>query len=395
MKTIIALLIALVLGTGIGIGVGWLRIASTPWDGLPPVDSQQVSAISAGAGPAPVAEVDRLEYAFGNLDLEKSGRHEFTVTNRGSAVLKLTRGETTCRCTISDLERSEVPPGESTKIILTWRPTAEPGPYQQSATFLTNDPKRSRFTITISGQITATIRVQPAMLTFSRISAQETSRAEVTILSYLDEPLQMGAPRFEQNDIARYFDAAVTPLENSELIANKSAKSGYRVSVAVKPGLPQGPFKQTITLSTNNPNRKELAIPLEGSVGSEISVVGPGWDAEHEVLFLGTVKSQAGLNCRLLLVVRGPYRKEVRFKTVEPVPVPLKITLGEPTDINNGQLIQTPLLIEIPKGSPQVSHLGVQENGKDVPEESATVQLRTTHPDTPTLRIPIRFAVEK
>jgi len=395
MKTIIAIIVALVLGTGIGIGVGWLRIFSTPWDGPPPVDLEHVSAIPAGAGPAPVADVDRLEFDFGKLDLEKTGRQEFTVTNRGTAILKLTRGETTCRCTVSDLERSDVSPGESTKIILTWRPTAEPGPYQQSATFLTNDPKRPRFTITITGQVTATLRVRPALVSFGRISAQETSHAEATILSYLDEPLQLGAPRFEQNDIAQYFDAAVTPLENSELNANMSAKSGYRLAVTIKPGLPHGPFKQTITLGTNNSNRKVLAVPLEGSVGSEISVVGPGWDAEHEALYLGPVKSQEGLSCRLLLVVRGPYRKEVRFKLAEPVPVPLKITLGEPTDINNGQLIQTPLLIEIPKGSPQASHLGVQEDGKDVPEESATIHLQTTHPDTPTLRIPVRFAVEK
>ena len=398
MKTFFALLIAVVLGIGLGIAVGWLRMVSTPWEGLPAVDVPAASeaAIPSGGSPIPRVVIDRLEYDFGTLDLEKTGRQEFTVTNRGNATLKLTKGETTCRCTASDLERTELPPGESTKITLNWRPTAEPGPYQQSATFYTNDPSKPRFTITITGKITATLRVRPAALTLSRISAHENTQGTVTILSYLDEPLKLGSTRFEGNVSSQYFDLTITPLSDKELKGNMGAKSGFLLTLTVKPGLPQGAFKQTIMLTTNNPNRKELAIPIEGSVGTEISIVGPGWDSEHEVLYLGTVKSQEGLSDRLLLVVRGPYRKEVRFKSTEPPPVPLKITLGEMTEINNGQVTQTPLLIEIPKGSPQASHLGhVQENGEGVSDDTAAIQLETTHPEIPQFRIPVRFAVEK
>jgi hypothetical protein len=398
MKIIVALLIALALGIAIGVGVAWLRVRSVPWDGPPAQDAAAESdaSVSSDGSPAPVAAVDRLDYDFGTLDVEKSGREEFTVTNRGNAVLKLTKGSTTCRCTASDLERSELPPGESTKITLNWRPTADVGPYEQSATFLTNDPDRPRFVIKIKGKITASIRARPATLTLSRISGHETSQGSLAILNYLDEPLTLGDPRFEENGIRQFFDATVAPLTESELKEQLGAKSGFKLTVAVKPGLPQGAFKQTITLSTNNPNKKELTIPVEGTIGTEISVVGPNWDTEHDVLYLGTVKSDEGYSSRLLLVVHGPYRRETHFKLAAPPPVPLSVTFGEMTEINNGQVTQTPLLIEIPKGSPGISHLGhTQENGKDVPDDSATIVIETTHPEIAKFRIPVRFAVEK
>jgi len=229
MKTFIALLVAVMLGIGLGIAVGWLRMVSVPWEGLHAVDAPagNEAAIPPGGSPAPRVDVDRLEYDFGTLDLEKSGRQEFTVANRGNAVLKLTKGETTCRCTASDLERTELPPGESTKITLNWRPTSDPGPYEQTATFYTNDPGKPRFTITITGKITATLRVRPTTLTLSRISGHENTQVTVTILRYLDEALELSNPRFEANGIGQYFDIATTPLSDQELKGNAGAKSGF------------------------------------------------------------------------------------------------------------------------------------------------------------------------
>lgn len=395
MKIFVALIIAVVVGIGLGIGVGGLRISSTPWEGIPAMEGQKSGEPASQSGPAPKVAVDRLFYDFGKMEIEKSGRREFTVTNEGNDILKLMKGETTCRCAAGDLEKSELSPGESTKITLTWRPTADPGPYKQSASFLTNDPHKPKFTITISGTITATLRARPATLTLSRISSHEPTQGTTSILSYLDEPLELSSPRFEENEHSSYFEGSLKPLTEEELKANLGAKSGFLLTLTIKPGLPEGAFKQTITLSTNNPNRKELVIPVEGSVGSEISIVGPYWNTEHDVLYLGTIKSQVGFSNRLFLIVHGPYRKEVQFKLAEPPPEPLKVTVGAMTEIGNGQSMQTPLLIEIPKGSPHASHLGHrQETEQNVSDEAAVIQLETTHPEVPKLRIPVRFAVE-
>jgi hypothetical protein len=398
MKTVLACLLAILLGIGLGIAVGALRIASAPWEGL--------SALNPAAGsnaelpsdtPTPKVVVDKLDYNFGTLDIEKNGKHEFTVSNQGNALLKITKGETTCRCATGDLEKSELPPGESTQLRLNWRPTAEVGPYEQTASFYTNDPLKPKFTIKISGKITATLRILPAALVLSRISANETTQGSVTVLSFLDQPLEIKSYRFEDDPTSKFFDLSLTPLSEDELKGHAGAKSGYLATVKIKPGLPQGTFRQRIVLETNNPDNPERVISVDGAIGYDISVVGPAWDSEHNLLYLGTVKSEEGLHHRLLLIVRGPYRKETHFTLAEKPPVPLKVTLGDRTEINDGQVTQTPLVINIPKDSPRASHLGhSNEKGEDTTDdETSVIRINTTHPEIPQLRIPVRFAVEQ
>ncbi len=54
-----------------------------------------------------------------NMDAEET--HDFIFANKGQAALKLYAGDTSCLCTVSRIEREEVPPGESTKVTLAWK----------------------------------------------------------------------------------------------------------------------------------------------------------------------------------------------------------------------------------------------------------------------------------
>jgi hypothetical protein len=67
----------------------------------------------------------------------------------------------------------------------------------------------------------------------------------------------------------------------------------------------------------------------------------------------------------------------------------LRVTIGEKTEINQGAVVQFPLTIEIPPGSPYVNHLG-SKLGK-----LAQIIIETTHPDAKQVKIPLRFAVEE
>ena len=92
------------------------------------------------------------------------------------------------------------------------------------------------------------------------------------------------------------------------------------IAVTVKPGLPEGPFRQKIIFHTNMVSSPTLTLPLQGMVGGEIAVVGRDWNADTGILNLGTVSSRDGAQRRLMLVVRGPSRKGVTFKPVEVAP---------------------------------------------------------------------------
>ena len=102
-------------------------------------------------------------------------------------------------------------------------------------------------------------------------------------------------------------------------------------------------------------------MSIEGAIGSEIAVVGPGWNQDQNTLMLGAVSRQKGVKRRMMLLVRGPLRNEVEFKPLDVMPKLLKVSLGPRTEINNGAVVQIPLMIEIPPGSPPANHLGSKQ----------------------------------
>ena len=73
-------------------------------------------------GPWPKAVFDRKEFNFGRMEVGDKGTHDFTVRNEGDAPLILRQGQTTCQCTISEVENNRIEQGQSATIKLTWLP---------------------------------------------------------------------------------------------------------------------------------------------------------------------------------------------------------------------------------------------------------------------------------
>lgn len=389
MRTLLLATFAILLGVALGVGTAVLRIGAARWD--PKLDEGMGTDAAKPlppVGPQPKVVIDRTEYDFGTLDMDSSGSREFKLTNAGEAPLTLSEGGTSCRCAMSKLEREKVPPGESAKVTITWKPTDKPGPYQQTATILTNDPAKPQIVLTIMGKISTAARFSPSELVFSRLSVGDMSSAQSRLLYYLDEPLKIVGQKWSDAATAPYFVAALQPLPAAEWKDEPEVRSGWLVKVTVKPGLPQGPIRQSLLLETNLAARRELTLPIQGAVGSEIAVAGQGWDPDAGILTLGEISRDTGIHRKLLLVVRGPLRKEVKFKPMRATPDILHVSLGQPREINKGTVVQVPFFIDVPQGSPPANHLGSQQN------KLGEIILETTHPLVPKLRIRVRFAVE-
>ncbi len=81
--------------------------------------------------------------------------------------------------------------------------------------------------------------------------------------------------------------------------------------VTLKPGLPLGPIRQTIRLElrmagvTPNPT---VDLPIEGTIDSDISIVGRDWNSDAARLRIGDVQRAKGAKRDLFIVLRGPKR---------------------------------------------------------------------------------------
>jgi hypothetical protein len=388
MRTFLFTVSVVVLGVALGAGTAALRVRMAPWN---PKTDESVETPPAEAPlpgqPTAKAVIDAEDYNFGNVDVGKSGgKHEFTFTNQGDGPLSLANGGTTCRCTMSELGKDKIPPGDSAKVTITWKPIERPGRYVQTAKILTNDPARPQILLKVSGWVTTAMRFSPPELIFTRLTTSENTTGHSRLYCYLNKSPKIIGHTWADPATASFFDVAFQPLSPDEVKEEPAAQSGWNVAVTVKSGLPQGPIHQKLTVQTDAPS--PLSLPIEGTIGGEIAVAGPGWNADTNVLQLGDVSRQKGVKRRLLLLVRGPMRKDVEFKLEEVTPEVLKVSLGPRTEINNGAVVQIPLLIEIPPGSPSANHLGSAQG------RMGEILLETASPHVLKVRIFVRFAIE-
>ena len=388
MKPLYVVIVAAILGVALGGGMSWARFAH-----VPPLElNRPVEATPTGKQPEVL--VDSESFDFGRMERNKTVRHAFRFTNTGDAVLTLKAGVTTCtKCTISELAKPRVEPGETVDVVVEFTASAGKPQVRQIAPILTNDPKRPRVELNISGTVTARYRLVPEEVVLSKVSANETKTAEVKIYTLLDDSVRVVGHEFMAPESARFFEMQSEPIPADQL-TETDAKSGCLVRLTLKPGLPLGMIQQTIRLDLQLGEAMEkvsVEVPIEGIIDSDVSIVGPGWEQGLSRLSFPAVSSAKGATRKLFVLLRGDRRHEVAIKTGKIDPSWLKVTLGEPSELKSGDggVTQVPLTIEIPPGMPPVNHLGTDQG------KYAEVVLETTHPQVSEIRMNLRFVIEQ
>lgn len=386
MKTWKISVVAALLGLVVGFVAAVAQVLLWPWpDGpwafgaaRPVVDLSQ---------PQPLVHVDEDSYDFGAMDSEAQGRHAFTLRNVGQAPLVLEAGPTTCKCTASIVDRGVLAPGESTDVVVEWTGKDYTGSFTQTATILTNDPRRTRVTLTISGRVVQAVRVEPAEVYFSRITAGAPATATFRILGFRKEPLELLNYELEDGSTSDLFEVTFEPLSEQQLQGIEGVRCGYLGRLTIKPGLPLGSFRQRLIVKTSSTVAPTISVPIRGLVGSEISVIGSGWNERQGTLYLGNVSGQTGAQKTLLIRAGGPLRHQIQLKILDVQPALLQVELGQTKDLPDAEATITPVTIRIPPGSPPADHWGATRGSL------GQILLETKHPKAPQLKILVSFAV--
>jgi hypothetical protein len=384
---------ALVVGLAAGIGTAWYEVELTPRQFEPnnmtvaAFEARQHEAEKLGAK---VEVVNGATFDFGTAQRNSKDKHVFIIRNIGDEPLTLTKGSSSCKCTLSELKQGTVSPGESSEVALEWHLTTEGDQFRQTAEIYTNDPRQPTILFVVQGSVTDWVRLEPRELVLSDVSGSEGTQVGFSLYGFQVDRLAVVEHRFEHPETAGYFDLTFVEQDPSNLEMTPAPSALLRATLTVKPGLPLGPLNQTIHLKTDIEQAPELELPISGSVVGDISVVGTGlFRQQTNLLTLGQVDGEKGIETTLRILVKGPYRQDVRLKIkeVDP-PGVLAVQLGESVPINNGAVYMHPLTVSVPKGSRPVARMGSDR------EDYGRIVIETTHPDTSLLRIGIRFAVK-
>jgi hypothetical protein len=383
--------IAAVVGSALGAGIATVEATGRPWR----AGDFAVGALHA-AGPRPVCEVPETLHAFGSIRMGGEGSHEFVINNSGDAPLELTRGATSCSCTVSDFEESEggsaeariVPPGGGTRLKVRWRGKGDGGPFRQQASVLTNDPRRPRVAFVVEGTVVPTHVAEPATVALPRLSAAGGERATVRILTFGKEPPQVSSVALGSGGKwAPFLKATAAPLDAAAIATREGATGGVAVDLEVRPGLPIGPLRETLRVVLRTPEEITVEVPIEGTVTGDLAVAGRAWDSTNQVVGLGAVSGRKGTTTELFLTAKGPHREAVKPVVKEVVPASLRVTVGAAAPVGNGAVIRIPLTLSIDPGSPPANHICSPQ------APPGRIVLETGHPDSPTFTIPVCVSI--
>ncbi|HEX9251346.1 MAG TPA: DUF1573 domain-containing protein [Ignavibacteriaceae bacterium] len=99
---------------------------------------------------APKVGVQQPNYDFGTINQGVVVSHSFVVSNNGGDLLKILDVKAACGCTAAKPEKSELKPGESTNIAVSFNSKGRKGPQTKTVTVTTNDSEKPQVTFTFT-----------------------------------------------------------------------------------------------------------------------------------------------------------------------------------------------------------------------------------------------------
>lgn len=321
------------------------------------------------------------------MGIGKSFTHTFVIRNDGAAPLKLTRGPTTCQCTSAVLGVSEVQPGSSAEIEMTWRPGPPVGALRQSARIFTNDPENKTIDLEVTGSTVFPVELIPSGpdgkglwgVGVLREGRPATFRGYVVsreVEQFEIESLTSASPSVE---------ATPTPVAPEQLsVIGKGIRSAYSVDVTVAPDLPIGRFTLELRIKTDADvgagATSELVADVSGMQIGPISLFGPYWVESSGAVSVGQIDPLVGKSIVVTLFVKSAPEEGLKIISAE-APEFFQFELERDPKLPDRRYALNLKLLPMPSDK---SQLGRQAH---------RVKLQTNHPRAPSVEFDVVFSI--
>ena len=323
----------------------------------------------------PAAIVDEESFDFGVMDPLTRGRHVFTVRNDGDEPLRLQKGPTTCKCTLSKLAQNEVLPGGEAFVTLDWN-TGRTQFYSHEAAIYTNDPATPVLRFRVHGTVRKLLGTIPEDFSLANLRPDKEHKAEIIVYSLVWNSFKIVAGH-SSSDLLSW------SIEDFDHETLDDATAAQRIKFTVPAGLPSGAFAERLQFTVRPADGEEttLDVPLTGRVPRRLAVMGSGVQSDG-VIDLGQMYVGERLKKRFLLKVRDEDRDLIATHIkCEPEFVSAIILPYEGSTQDAGL---STLEIEVPRDAPPCSYLGVP---------MGTLHVDFDHPRIQSLDLKVKFAI--
>lgn len=198
---------------------------------------------------APKLVLSSRAWDFGTVNYGPLLEQTLTLRNEGNIDLQIHGMVGSCGCTIADITRTLIPPGESADVTIQFDTTKRQGDIAVTIKIRSNDPQQELAIFNVSGVVKRLIDVRPQSLTLSSIGRSGPISGSVTIRFNTPEPL---TPVLKTT-IVRSFSAKLEEV---------SAGREYRLTVTTRDTAPLGLTRDKIVIETGFADEPLIHVPV-------------------------------------------------------------------------------------------------------------------------------------
>lgn len=207
---------------------------------------------------APDIACDAPVHDFGNKSEGEVAEHTFTVKNEGDLTLTINNIRTTCGCTVANISDRELEPGETADITARFNTRGKRGHQSKTITVESNDPDEPQFGLTMQGEVSVPLVINPPRVYMSNIDAGAVVTGVVTLTS--------GSGEMQLSNLAS--DNPSIAVEMSPVEEGKS----YQLTLTTVPPLDGPTVQANIKVNSTLQSHPEINIPVTISVQSVLNV---------------------------------------------------------------------------------------------------------------------------
>lgn len=254
------------------------------------------------SGPYGKAVIPELTFNFGSVETGNEGSHTFVIKNDGEGPLRLKTGKTSCgQCTFAQEGQDEIAPGKSGEVTIKWTVKIPNGKFRQTAEVFTTDPTNSKLILAIEGFVDSPIHLVPE----GTWNLGDISDSGPTIAEGLLYSTQLDEIPIDRAECSSPLVTVAWEPADAIVLAEKTAKSGYKIKVTIAPGTSLGPVREHVKLLTTVGKGAKFEFDLVGRRPGSVEIKGRGWNPENNLILFGDIAASEGAKSKLMMYVRN------------------------------------------------------------------------------------------
>jgi hypothetical protein len=158
--------------------------------------------------PGPEITFESLVYDYGDIGAGTRNRCEFNFKNTGEALLKISKVNAPCGCTVPQLAKKEYTPGESGTLAVIYRSGNSSGSATKRLYVNSNDKAKPRIGLTIKAKVVMKVEHKPERLNLV-LKGENAGCPEITLTSRDGRPFSITGFKSTGNSITVDYDPSV------------------------------------------------------------------------------------------------------------------------------------------------------------------------------------------